>query len=340
MGKTSIEWCEDSENPIRVIEEDGGGWWCEPISPGCDNCYASALNQFRGNGRTYGNGDRPRLYLDRDLLARWARQTKPRRHFVASMTDIFGSWIPQNWLFEILDAMAAAHRQTFLMLTKWALRMRLVVSRWLEARGLEELPPNIWPCATVENQIFADKRIPELLKIPARCHGLSIEPLLEALHLWPSWLQLELQAFGGGNARLFPRIDFAMVGGESGQTDAVRPLHPHRVEALRDQCLNFGVRFFFKQWGAWAPLCLASDCRWEELEDFWPETRDLIAVDLDGKIFQRRLKGQWESHGHPPEDAFWFVRVGKKYSGRLLNGAFWNQSLLWDPEKEEVVRID
>lgn len=55
----------------------------------------------------------------------------------------------------------------------------------------------------------------------------------------------------GPNSR--PRLDWIIVGGESG-TDA-RPMHPDWARSIRDQCAEAGVAFFFKQWGAWKPIC-------------------------------------------------------------------------------------
>lgn len=46
-------------------------------------------------------------------------------------------------------------------------------------------------------------------------------------------------------------IDWVIVGGESG--DKARPMHPLWVMALKDQCAELGIPFFFKQWGDWAP---------------------------------------------------------------------------------------
>lgn len=43
--------------------------------------------------------------------------------------------------------------------------------------------PNVWIGTSVENQKYADKRIPELLKIPAAVRFLSIEPLLGPVKL-------------------------------------------------------------------------------------------------------------------------------------------------------------
>ena len=47
--------------------------------------------------------------------------------------------------------------------------------------------PHVWLGATVENMIEARRRIPILLRVPARVHWLSVAPLLEPLDLRP-WL--------------------------------------------------------------------------------------------------------------------------------------------------------
>jgi len=42
-------------------------------------------------------------------------------------------------------------------------------------------------------------------------------------------------------------IDWVIVGGESGPS--ARPMDPEWVREIREQCLDKGVPFFFKQWG-------------------------------------------------------------------------------------------
>ncbi|MCA0027383.1 MULTISPECIES: phage Gp37/Gp68 family protein [unclassified Mesorhizobium] len=54
----------------------------------------------------------------------------------------------------------------------------------------------------------------------------------------------------GPNSR--PRLDWIIVGGESGR--AARPMHSDWARSIRDQCQAANVPFFFKQWGAWSPL--------------------------------------------------------------------------------------
>ena len=86
--------------------------------------------------------------------------------------------------------------------------------------------------------VEARRRIPVLLRVPARVHWLLVEPLLEPLDLRP-WL-------GRG-------IDWIIVGGESG-TKTARYMDPDWARDLRDQCRASGAGFFFKQMTKRAPV--------------------------------------------------------------------------------------
>ena len=57
MAKSKILWTDKTWNPIIVSDEcqDAyGRFYCTPISPGCDHCYASGMNAFRFKGIKYG----------------------------------------------------------------------------------------------------------------------------------------------------------------------------------------------------------------------------------------------------------------------------------------------
>lgn len=77
-----------------------------------------------------------------DEPARW---TKPRNIFVCSMADLFGAWVPLEWIREVFGACLKAGQHRYIFLTKNPRRMRE-----LEAKG--ELPdlPNFWYGSTVE----------------------------------------------------------------------------------------------------------------------------------------------------------------------------------------------
>jgi protein gp37 len=101
--------------------------------------------------------------------------------------------------------------------------------------------PNVWLGVSVEDQKWADIRIPALQATPAAVRFLSCEPLLGPIDLDP-WQS-------GGPP--WSGIHWVIVGGESGS--GARPMHPAWPRSLRDQCVEAGVPFLFKQWGAWAP---------------------------------------------------------------------------------------
>lgn len=138
MSDSSIEWTDVTDNIIAAVDEHGGqrGWWCRKISPECLNCYAEVLNQsdyFNGNKLRYA-GEPPVLKLREDIIDGWARQRKSRKHFVASMTDVFGEWVPQSWIFRFLDGMWRAPLQIFQVLTKRAANMRVFENDGVEWR--------------------------------------------------------------------------------------------------------------------------------------------------------------------------------------------------------------
>jgi protein gp37 len=140
----------------------------------------------------------------------------------------------------------------------------ILVSRWLgsESDESDDIPPeNVWIGTTVENQEMADKRIPELLKIPAKVRFLSCEPLLEQVTLSEkksdgehySWL---CDTFHDPNSPTKmrqdpPRIHWVIAGGESGP--GFRLFNPDWARSLRDQCKAAGVAFHMKQMGGLKP---------------------------------------------------------------------------------------
>jgi protein gp37 len=117
--------------------------------------------------------------------------------------------------------------------------------------------PNVWVGVSAENQKWADIRIPLLLATPAAVHWVSAEPLLGPInlrgrYLGPGGWRDELTGpMSGGNPDSIGRLDWVVVGGESGPR--ARPMHPDWARSLRDQCAAAGVAYHFKQWGSWAP---------------------------------------------------------------------------------------
>ena len=260
MGEiTGISWTHHTFNP----------WWgCIRISPGCKNCYAADL------ANRYGQGWKPDSER-RFMTAAWREPPKwnkaaqkagrPAFVFCASMADVFED-VPEH-VREQTDAarmrLWALIRDTpwlvWLMLTKRPERvMDVVPQSWAWA-----WPSNVWIGCTVEDQEHANKRLPHLLKIPARCRFVSYEPALGPVDLrqindgsWfdsegadrydalkgRSWWSNGDVGIGGG-----PTVDWVIIGGESGPR-----ARPFRAEWARDvlrQCNEAGVSPWMKQLG-------------------------------------------------------------------------------------------
>ncbi len=134
--------------------------------------------------------------------------------------------------------MEEAGQHTFQMLTKRSSRFSI----WTRERystsvervpGKRPWPSHVWAGVSVETQEYV-WRIKDLLHVPADVRFLSVEPLLGPVKI---------------DLSLLKNIHWVIVGGESGPR--ARPMKPEWVYFLREQCQTAGVKFFFKQWGAY-----------------------------------------------------------------------------------------
>ena len=231
--QSGIEWTDVTWNPVTG---------CTPVSSGCDNCYAATLAN-RLLGETY----RARLpVVDSDMTRRdpfavrlWPerldqplRWREPRVVFVNSMSDIFHADIPEEFTRSLFQVMLKAHWHTFQVLTKRPARALRFWGRNKDLFGGMPIPKHIWLGTSVEDQEVAF-RVEHLRRVPASVRFLSCEPLIGPLSLDLTGLR------------------WVIVGGESGPIR--RPMKEEWAIAIRDQCRESGVPFFFKQWGGRTP---------------------------------------------------------------------------------------
>lgn len=210
---SKIEWTEATWNPVTG---------CTQVSPGCAHCYAKTFaERWRGvPGHAYEQGFELRLWEERlDQPLRWRR---PRFIFVNSMSDLFHEEIPFAFVRRVFDTMVRAQHHTFQILTKRDQRLA-------ELAPDLPWPDNVWMGVSIENRRFVD-RADRLRQVPAAVRFISAEPLLGPLE------GLRLNG-----------IDWLIAGGESGPKH--RPVNVEWLHALRNQCVQDAVAFFFKQWG-------------------------------------------------------------------------------------------
>lgn len=346
--KSPIEWTDATWNPVRG---------CSRVSKGCENCYAERQAiRFAGPSGAYRDlvkktsqgpkwtGKIRHVYELLDAPLRWR---KSRRIFVNSMGDLFHPDVSPAFIADVFAHMAYARQHIFQVLTKRPERMHAVLtdSDWSDevydmstalaheaaceilGRRRDDIHAfdpslplaNVWLGVSIEDQATADERIPLLLQTPAAVRFISAEPLLGPVLLrkeisskdgstpcapesWSvtDWLTgwigtLDHHRRGAGQSG--PKIDQVITGGESGPK--ARPSHPDWFRSLRDQCAAAGVPFFFKQWGEWSS-----------------------EYDFAAKHIQLHRNGETKGGLFPDNREGWSQRnrVGKKASGRLLDG--------------------
>ena len=228
MGETTgITWTDHTLNPV---------WGCAKISLGCDNCYAAAFAKRVGQ-KVWGTKTARRTFKDGhwNEPLKWQRQAMKdgRRHrvFCASMADVFDPNWPKGTrerLWELIKQTPALDWQVLTKRPENAAKM--LPPDWGDGY------PNVWLGVTAENQEYADKRIPVLLKTPALTRFVSYEPALELVNF---------------EDYLYDGLDWLICGGESGPK--CRPFDQRWAKSVILQCREHKVACFHKQMGElWA----------------------------------------------------------------------------------------
>ena len=340
MAQTKIQWTDKVWNALAG---------CNDKSEGCRNCYArrmahrlELMGQEKYKGLTVLQGSRivwtGKITFNEKALMEPLKWRKPCRIFVNSMSDLFHHNVTDDQIDHIFAVMALCPQHEFQVLTKRPDRMlsyitglRKTANDWLEKLAEQEpdkkhtftpsdvlnlrwmhwrmnhgpaFPYGPWPLrnvllgTSVENQSAADERLGTIAMIGRIGWRtmVSFEPLLGPVLANPVWLALGPETW-------------AIVGGESGP--GARPMHVDWARLLRDQCVDAGIPYFFKQQGAWAH----AGC-------------DAFGK-IKGEIRHIRSDGSFWNEEEMPEDenadVLTVVHVGKKAAGDLLDGQQWHQ---------------
>jgi protein gp37 len=287
MGETTaISWCDHTFN----------AWiGCTKTSPACDFCYAETMAKFRGWAE-WGPG-KPR---QRTTAANWrkplhwndaaAKAGRRATVFCNSLADVFDAEVSKDWRRDLAKLIDATPSLDWLLLTKRA----NVAEKELPAMA----PPNgnVRIGFTVENQPFADTRLPALRRLAHAGYKtfVSYEPALGPID-WEPWTSTGA-------------IGWLISGGESGAH--ARPSHPDWFRAARDACQRAGVPYHHKQNGEWAP---------GECAEF-PATRTEKVATLYGNEWDFSTltpRASEETHVDDEPDVY---RLGTKRSGARLDG--------------------
>ena len=161
---TSIEWAQWSWNPITGCKHD------------CPYCYARDIAQRFTN--LYRNGFDPSIWParfaapDNTHVPQMAEQNVAYRNvFTGSMADIFGRWVPEEWIHLVVERVEANPQWNFLFLTKFPQRVH----------EFGKMPKNAWMGTTVDCQERVANAEKAFAKMGGGIKWLSVEPMLTPL---------------------------------------------------------------------------------------------------------------------------------------------------------------
>lgn len=192
MNKTKIDWCDSTWNPVTGCQHD------------CEYCYARGIANRFGAGWETASGSLPeveKLMYGRGLgkdgkpvtkavpypynftptLHRYRLNDyvgkKARNIFVCSMADLFGEWVPDEWIEEVFKACEKAPQHNYLFLTKNYIRaseFKFEKNWWIGRSYTHEEP-----CGNTNKNLYLCYGTPWSTEITEIANQfLSIEPLL------------------------------------------------------------------------------------------------------------------------------------------------------------------
>lgn len=212
---TKIDWTDKVWNPVTG---------CTQISSGCDRCYAkSYAARLQGVAKITKYAQGFEIACHPDLLDKPGEWRKPLRVFVNSMSDLFHSKVPDEFILDVFDSIGRYPQHTFQILTKRPERL-------VKFDAQLSWHKNVWMGVTIEEDKYA-YRADLLRQTGANVKFVSVEPLVGPV---PS---LNIQG-----------LDWVIVGGE--KAVGARQMLAEWVIPIKEDAKVSRIPFFFKQWGS------------------------------------------------------------------------------------------
>lgn len=217
-----------------------GRWWdfpmglvqgCTPVSDACDHCWLLGMRHRFKQGFAS-------VQFNPDPLKKLKRK-KPAAYAVWS--DLYHTSVSKENLCWTMDRISIFPHHVFFALTKRP-------ERAAEFHKNFPIPDNLWIGTTIENQKWADIRLPWLLKCNTPNRFISVEPMLAPISITNYLEDQNVKHKNGRKDLSFKRegsISLCICGCESGP--GRRRTNYNWVRDLRDQCVKSKIPFFLKQ---------------------------------------------------------------------------------------------
>lgn len=198
MNKTKIEWTDFTWNPVTGCKH------------GCEYCYARRI------AARFKQSFEPTIHWNR--LDAPSKVKKRSRVFVCSMSDLFGAWIPERWIFDVMKAVIKAPQHTYQFLTKNPSRVKFY-----------KFPHSAWVGATATSHRTLVLSCEDLTWITDSVRFISVEPMLEPIRYTP----------GAGE-----NLNLIIIGAKTGPGGFVPPRE--WIDNLTNDAIKHGVKVFHK----------------------------------------------------------------------------------------------
>lgn len=247
MGyNTKIDWCDTSWNPVTGCYHD------------CEYCYARGIaKRFGGYSRKESHANhvsddgtyelneplmktdstgRVRIApypfnfaptLHRYRLDQPKKWSEPRTIFVCSMADLFGEWVPDEWIKQVFEVCEGAPQHRYLFLTKNPSRYK-GIGKLIPESIIPPYHDQLWFGSSYTHDGM------ELPKLPMAKTFVSIEPLLAPI-TYENRLDIAYSS------------DWVIIGAETGnRKDKVIP-EKKWIDDIATICKDAGRPVFMKE---------------------------------------------------------------------------------------------
>ncbi len=206
-----IGWCDITRNPVKG---------CCPVA--CPYCYARRMyNRFKWDKT---------IRLNIEVL--WDLPGKPSRIFVGSTMELFGEWVPDEWMRQIIKAVDTHPQHTFQFLTKQPQNL----AKW------NPWPDNAWVGMSITDESYSYSV--GLKRTDAKVKFVSFEPLLGSVNLkYLSW------------------VDWLIIGAETGN---------RKGKPLLTEVHKWAGEIIEAADEAGVPVFLKDNLKWPEVRREWP----------------------------------------------------------------------
>lgn len=232
-GSRGIEWTDYTWNPIQGCKH--GCRWTMPDGSVAE-CYAETIAN-RVAQKVYVHGFEHH-YWNPHKLREPLKIKEPSRIFLDSMSDLMGSWVPEEEIEQVLDVCREAHWHTFQLLTKNAPRL-------LDF----DFPNNVWVGVSAPpSQMFG--RVLSL-KQQQRMVTRQLD-ILSQLSIPIRWMSIEPLSFDIAPLLQDSPLEWAVIGAATNGHKTYQP-EPEWIENVLAVLDEQETAVFFKGNLNWSP---------------------------------------------------------------------------------------